>query len=55
MLVYLKLFLKSWALSLWVLFPQICHDNMEIMGSHSSVSTVQVVVEGIMDEGILVL
>ena len=34
---------------------QISDDCPQLMGNHSSVSTAQVVIEGIMDEGILVL
>ena len=53
--LHLKLLLKTWALCLWVLCLQICDDCPQFMGHHSSVSTAQVVIEGIMDEGILVL
>ena len=53
--LHLKLLLKPWALCLWVLCLQISDDCPQFMGSHSSVSTAQVVIEGIMDECILVL
>ena len=53
--LHLKLLLKAWALCSWVLFLQISDDCPQFMGNHSSVSTAQVVIEGIMDEGILVL
>ena len=52
--LHLKLLLKTWALCLRVLCLQIS-DCPQFMDSHSSVSTAQVVIEGIMDEGILVL
>ena len=54
-ILHLKLLLKAWALCLWVLFVHACDDCPKFMGNHSSVSTTQVVIEGIMDEGILVL
>ena len=53
--LHLKLLLKTCALCSWVLFLQISDDCLQFMGNHSSVSTAQVVIEGIMDEGILVL
>ena len=53
--LHLKLLLKTWALCLWVLYLHISDDCPKFMGNHSSVSTVQVVIESIMDERILVL
>ena len=53
--IHLKLLLKTGALCLWVLCLQISDDCPKFMGNHSSVPTAQVVIEGIMDEGILVL
>ena len=47
--------LKPREAGLWVLFLHVCNDHSQFMGNHSSVSTAQVVVKGIMDEGILVL
>ena len=54
-ILHLKLLLKAGTLCLWVLRLQISDDCPQFMGNHSSVSTAQVVIEGIMDEGILVL
>ena len=53
--VYLKLLLKPREAGLCILFLHVCNDHSQFMGNHSSVSTAQVVIEGIMDEGILVL
>ena len=54
-ILHLKLLLKAWAVCLWVLFLHVCDDCPKFMSNHSSVSTAKVVIEGIMDEGILVL
>ena len=53
--VYLELLLKPRVTGLRVLFLHICNDHSQFMGNHSSISTAQVVIEGIMDEDILVL
>ena len=53
--LYLELLLKPRAPGLWVLFPHVCNDCPQLVGNHSSVSTAQVFINGIMDEGILVL
>ena len=54
-ILHLKLLLKAWALSVWILIFQISNDCPKFMGNYSSASTAQVVIEGIMDEGILIL
>ena len=53
--LYLKLLVKPSAPSLWVLFLHVWGDQFQIVGHHSSIAAAEVVIEGIMDEGILLL
>ena len=53
-LEYLKLFLKS-TLSSTILLVHINNGTSQFMSHHTGVSTSDVVTQGIMDEGILIL